>query len=196
MPVTRRYPPVTGIMPPLYFNQRKSIMSKNLFTTEEMLLAMEFKRLNRFCIRKVRDLKAGMYISVRSVPSQPVLLGYCLDIQRVPHMRRGDYPTLTLGKSRYVFHIEGGEKRVFTEQENATTLKFMNEREQFVSDWMIHNVCYRYNTKVMDAINRLMKVRPFIQWCIIKDQPMNRRSQLEFCARQDWNNLMSEFNNA
>ena len=42
MPVTRRYPPVTGIMPPLYFNQRKSIMSKNLFTTEEMLLAMEF----------------------------------------------------------------------------------------------------------------------------------------------------------
>lgn len=196
MPVTRRYPPVTGIMPSLYFNQRKSIMSMKMFTTEEMLLAMEFKRLNRFRIRKVRDLKAGMYISVRSVPSQPNLLAYCQNIQRVPHMRHGNYPALVLGKSRYVFHIERGEKRVFTEHENATTLKYMNECEHCVSDWMIHNVCYRYNTKVMDAINRLMKARSFVQWCIIKGKPMNRRSQLEFVAQQDWDGLFQEFNNA
>ena len=171
-------------------------MSIKMFTTEEMLLAMEFKRLNRFRIRKVRDLKAGMYISVRSVPSQPNIMGVCLDIQRVPHMRWGNYLGLILGKSRYVFHIENGEKRVFNERDNATTLKYMNVREQYVSDWMIHNACFRYNTKVMNALQRLIKVSPFAQYCIIKDKPDSARSYLDFTACQDWCNTIQEFSDA
>ena len=167
-------------------------MSIKMFTTEEMLLVMEFKRLNRFRIRNVRDLKAGMYISVRFVPTRSNLLAYCQNVQRVPHMRRGSYPALVLGKSRYVFHIENGEKRVFTESEHATTLKFMNECEHYVSDWMSHNVCYRYNTKVMDAIKRLMEASGFVQRCILKDKPMNAKSYREFITFQSFTALGQE----
>lgn len=171
-------------------------MSIKMFTTEEMLLAMEFKRLNRFRIRKVRDLKAGLHISVRSVPSQPNIIGACLDIQRVPHMRRGNYPALILGKSRYVFHIENGEKRVFTESEHPSTWKYLIERETYVSDWMYYNACYRYNAKVMDAVHRLMKVSPFSQYCIIKSLPVNERTYLDYVDRKAWSALVVGFDDA
>lgn len=148
------------------------------FTHQDIDLLMAYNAIKRFKITKEKDLKAGLYVNVRETLSLDNILVITLWLDGKPSKIKGIGMRFSNARSinngRGLYH---NDHRLFSfgtidviHLSRKKRVKHMSGGI-YVGTLIGYNICFRYNSAVVEFVKMLKKAPRFQQHCIINELP-------------------------